>query len=135
VQTAAVCSPSFVKSFSRAQVSSFLATILDYGVLFLCAEVFHFWYVIATALGAFSGAVLNFMINRHWTFEAAHGHMNRQAKRYILVSAGSLLLNTGGVYLVTEFARVHYALSVVWVSLAVGFLFNYPLHRHYVYHH
>jgi putative flippase GtrA len=125
--------PSFLGSFSRAQVSSGIATVLDYGVLFLFTEIFHVWYVLATAAGALIGAVANFLINRHWSFRASHGHLTRQAKRYFVVSGLSLLLNTAGVYAVTELVHVHYALSVVVVSLAVGILFNFPLHRHYVY--
>ena len=134
--TAAAYKPSWISSsFSKAQVSSLAATALDYGVLFLFAAVFHFWYVLATALGAFAGAVANFLINRHWSFQAAHGHIGHQARRYISVSAGSLILNTLGVFLVTEYLHVHYAFSVFLVSIAVGVFFNYPLHRYYVYRH
>jgi len=122
-----------VTSFGRAQLSSLLATLADYGTLFLCTEVFHVWYVISTAVGALLGAVVNFMINRHWSFRASHGRISHQAFRYTVVSGGSLILNTGGVYLVTEFGRIHYAISVVIVSILVGIFFNYPLHRHYVY--
>jgi putative flippase GtrA len=124
---------SFFSTFSKSQVSSLTASAVDYGTLFLCTEVFHVWYVIAVAAGAFLGAVFNFFINRHWSFQAAHRAFGPQAGRYALVSTGSLLLNTCGVYLVTEYAKVHYAISVVIVSLLVGFLFNYPLHRYYVY--
>jgi putative flippase GtrA len=133
LHSAAAFKPSFFTSFSRAQLSSLIATTLDYGVLFLCAEVFHCWYVIATALGALAGAIANFLINRHWSFQASHGHFTSQARRYLIVSGSSLILNTGGVFLVTELFQVHYALSVAIVSILVGILFNYPLHRHYVY--
>lgn len=126
-------SPSDLTSFSRSQVSSFLATLADYGTLFLATELFHVWYVSATALGAFLGAVINFLINRHWSFNAASGRIGLQAQRYFLVSAGSLLLNTGGVFLMTDYGHLHYAASVGVVSLLVGLLFNYPLHKKYVY--
>ncbi len=125
--------PILQSSFSRAQISSFLATAVDYGILFLFVEVFHIWYVAATAWGAFFGAITNFLLNRHWSFRASEGKWIRQAYRYSIVSIGSLILNTLGVFLVTEYARVHYAVSVVLVAGAVGVLFNYPLHRHYVY--
>jgi putative flippase GtrA len=133
VHSATAYRPSFVTSFSRAQASSLASTLMDYGVLFLFTEVFHFWYVFSTASGALVGAITNFLINRHWTFQASGGHFSRQAKRYLIVSGGSLLLNTLGVYGMTETFKIHYAISVVLVSILVGFLFNYPLHRHYVY--
>lgn len=131
--TSAFQPPSFFTSFSRSQVASLLATTLDYGTLFLLVEVFHVWYVIATATGAFLGAVTNFLINRHWSFGASHGKWSRQATRYAVVSSGSLILNTGGVYAVTEHFHLYYSVSVVLVSILVGILFNYPLQRYYVY--
>lgn len=131
--TASAYRPSWITSFSRAQISSILATLLDYGILFLFTEIFHFWYVIATACGAFVGATANFLLNRHWSFQAAHDRMGHQARKYAIVSSGSLILNTAGVFLVTEYLRVHYAVSVILVSILVGVFFNYPLHRYYVY--
>ncbi len=124
---------SVLGSFSRSQVSSLIATIADYGALFLCAEVFHVWYVIATAIGAVLGAVTNFLMNRHWSFRASHGAVRVQAQRYFYVSSVSLLLNTAGVYLMTEHAHFHYAISVGMASVVVGVFFNYPMHRLYVY--
>jgi putative flippase GtrA len=89
--------------------------------------------VIAVACGAVAGAVSNFYLNRHWSFKATHVDAHQQALKYALVSTGSLCLNTGGVYMVTEHLHVHYAISVVIVSLLVGFLFNFPLQRGFVF--
>ncbi len=118
---------------SRAQIASLVASTVDYGAIFILTEFFHVWYVIGTAVGALLGAAVNFVINRHWSFQATRGSWRRQAHRYLWVSAGSLVLNTAGVFLVTEKLGLHYAFSVILVSLVVGVLFNYPLHRCYVY--
>jgi putative flippase GtrA len=125
--------PTFLQSFSRSQVSSFTATLADFALLFGLVEIFHVWYVLATAIGALAGAITNFLMNRHWSFEATHGHPGHQLFRYSVVSVGSLILNTGGVYLATDYGGIHYAISVAVVSLVVGFAFNFPLHRHYVF--
>jgi putative flippase GtrA len=135
MHSAATYRPSTLSTFSRSQVASLVATTVDYGSLFLLTELCGVWYVTATAWGAFFGAVANFVINRHWSFQAAHKRWYSQALRYSIVSAGSLALNTGGVYLVTEYGKLHYAFSVVLVSIGVGIFFNYPLHRHFVYRH
>ena len=124
---------SFFQTFSRSQISSVVATAADFGVLFALVEFLGVWYVAATAIGSVVGALANFLINRHWSFEATHGKITGQAFRYGVVSAGSLGLNTGGVYLLTDFGKIHYALSVLGVSIAVGFVFNFPLHRQYVF--
>ncbi len=106
---------------------------MDFGLLFGLVELLHVWYVAATALGAAAGAVTNFLMNRHWSFKAADAEVSGQAFRYGLVSVGSLCLNTGLVYLCTDFGKIHYAISVVAVSLVVGFAFNFPLQRQYVF--
>lgn len=124
---------SFIKTFSRSQVSSLLATAADWGLLFSLTELAHVWYVIAVPCGTLTGGITNFAINRIWSFEARDAHWHGQALRYALTSGGSMLLNTGGVYLLTELAHIHYSLSVVIIGLAVGWGFNYPMQRHFVF--
>jgi putative flippase GtrA len=126
-------SAQFWTSFSRSQIASALATAADYAVLFGLTEYFHVWYVISVALGALAGGITNFLINRHWSFQAHDGHVHRQALRYTVVSGLSLLLNTLGVWGMTEYFKIHYSISVVIISLGVGFFFNFPLHRSYVF--
>ena len=124
---------AFILTFIKAQGASMAATATDYGLIFVLTEVFQVWYVASTAIGAFAGAVVNFLLNRHWTFQTQSERLQGQAIRYTLVSAGSLALNAGGVYCLTEFFHIHYGIPVVLVSVLVGFFFNYPLHRNYVY--
>lgn len=124
---------AFLASFSRAQVASAIATLVDYFVLFGLTEIFGVWYVLSVALGAAIAAIVNFLLNRYWSFQAIHQSWKQQAIRYGLISAGSLVLNTVGVYAMTETAGVHYALSVVIISVLVGWFFNYPLHRYFVF--
>ena len=122
-----------MKTFSRAQISAFAATIADFGTLTLFVEVLHGFYPYGVALGAFMGAITNFIINRHWAFEAHEKPLPGQILRYAMVSSGSLLLNTFGVYLVTERFGLYYLASKVIIAFSVGIFFNYPLQRHFVY--
>ncbi len=123
----------FWSSFGKAQIASLAATVVDFGVLFLFTEVFGLWYVASAACGALLGAVTNFLLGRYWCFGAMAGRWDAQAIKYAVVSAGSLALNVAGVWAVTEFAGVAYGFSKIFISLAVGFLYNYPLHRFFVF--
>jgi putative flippase GtrA len=125
--------PSFWSSFSKSQLSSATATVIEYSLLFSMTELFHIWYVPSVAAGAITGAIANFLINRHWSFRATHRRPGPQLLKYTIVSAGSVLLNTGGVYAMTEYLKIHYAISVVIVGLIVGFFYNFPLHRAFVF--
>jgi putative flippase GtrA len=43
------------------------------------------------------------------------------------------LLNCGGVYAFTEKVGTSYLISKVMTSMLVGFLYNFPLHRYFVF--
>lgn len=123
----------FWKSFGRAQVAAVITTCVDYGTFFFSVEILKVWYVAATAIGALLGACTNFTLNRFWSFEATHRRVGPQAKRYALVSGGSLCLNMIGIYAFTEGLGLKYGFSKIATSITVALLFNFPLQRHYVF--
>lgn len=123
----------FWKSLGRSQVSSFVASAIDLGVYFSATEFLGLWYVLSAGLGALCGALTNFRLNRYWSFEAEGANWKPQALRYALVSSGSLGLNMLGVYVFTDLLGIQYGISKVLTSLGVGLLFNFPLHRRYVF--
>jgi putative flippase GtrA len=120
-------------SLGRSQIASLTATVADFCTLILLVEFGQIWYVAATVIGAFAGAVVNFILGRHWSFEADHEGVRGQAIRYALVSSASLVLNSLGVYLLTEYAGLHYTISKGISALLVGILVNFPLHRRFVF--
>lgn len=122
-----------IPTFLRAQASAILATAVDFSTLFFCTEILGVYYGLSTALGAFAGAVTNFLVNRSWAFQAQSESVGKQAFKYALVSLGSLALNTGGVIAFTETFGFHYGFSKVVVALLVGIFFNYPLHKFLVF--
>lgn len=132
-QSARTQPPSLTTSFGRAQASSLIATGVDYFGMVCLVEFAHVWYVAATAIGALGGAVSNFLLGRYWSFQATHGKTRQQALRYAVVSSGSLLLNSAGVYLITEFLSLPYPISRIITGLLVGVFFNFPLHRRFVF--
>jgi|ERR1051325_1020941 putative flippase GtrA len=125
--------PSLFVSLRRSQVASLIATAVDFASMIFLVEVVHLWYVAATATGAFAGAVVNFVLGRHWSFRAGDEAVHGQVFRYAAVSGASLLLNSAGVYLLTDRFGIHYAVSRVISAIVIGLIFNFPLHRHFVF--
>lgn len=125
--------PGMFTSFTRSQISSIVATIVDFGTLVFLVEVVKLWYVPAVAIGAFLGAITNFIMGRHWSFMAVDGVARYQAIKYAVVSGGSLGLNCIGVYCFTDILGLKYVVSKVIIALLVGVFFNFPLHRNYVF--
>jgi putative flippase GtrA len=122
-----------VGRFFRANLSSTIATGIEWalvtGLLLLGLH-----YLAAAAVGAATGAVADFSLKRHWAFDRLRkGGLHHEGFRYLLVSAGSLLLNLLVAYLLVERLGSPKVPGVIGASLVVGVLWNYPLHRNFVF--
>lgn len=120
-------------TFLKANAASLAASLSDFLMTMLLVQVCKVNVVIAAATGTVTGGIVNFLIGRHWVFNAGDEKAVRQLWKYALVWTGNLFLNTGGVYVFACHAGLHYAISKVVVSLLVAFLYNYPLQKNFVF--
>jgi dolichol-phosphate mannosyltransferase len=80
---------------------------------------------IAAAVGAFCVALANnFLWNRHWTFEAGHGHPGFQAMRFLAVSLAALLVNLAVLEALISSASMG-DLPAQAIAVAVAMPFNF----------
>ncbi|HRK02441.1 MAG TPA: GtrA family protein [Oligoflexia bacterium] len=128
-------------TFGKANATAIAATVVDFGTLALLVEITHLHYVLATAVAACLGAITNFLLNRTWAFSDWGNHarkkrrtagLSKQLKRYALVSIMSALFNTAGVFFFAEYAGFKYFTAKVLASILVAWLWNYPMHRRFV---
>ncbi len=125
--------PKAFVSFFRAQISALTATAVDFLVVISLTELFGIWYVLSNIAGTLCGAITSFSLGRYWAFVATHKQMWWQAAKYVMVAAGSMLLNTLLLYLITEYGGLNYILSKIVASVFVGIGFSYTLHRWFVF--
>ncbi|MDQ6612987.1 MAG: GtrA family protein [Gemmatimonadota bacterium] len=121
------------RRFVRANASAVVATVLEWGLV-TALVAFGVHYLVAAAVGALAGAVIDFSIKRHWAFIRGNvGGVHHEALRYVMASGLSLGLNVLAAYLLVE--RLHMAKipGVILASFAVGTLWNYPIHRFFVF--
>jgi putative flippase GtrA len=117
----------------RHQIASVISTAVDFGTMVLTVEVLGGTPVVGTVAGATCGAFTNFQLGRHFTFGAKGDQVAPQAARYALVSATSAALNALGEYLLHDRIGVQYFWARALVAVAVSFLWNFPLQRHFVF--
>jgi putative flippase GtrA len=117
----------------RHHATAVIATTVDYSVMVAAVELGGVGPVLATAIGAFAGAVANFTMNRRFTYHAVDVRVRSQAWRYALVSAASLGLNVAGEYLFHQVLGVQYVAARAVTSVIVSNGWNYPLQRYFVF--
>lgn len=122
-----------MKTFAKAQLSSFLGGMVDYLTMLFLTEVGGFYYVYSIVVGGVVGAVVNFFINRRWTFGASTAKKRSQLPRFLLIVAGSIFLKTVGTYCLTNYGKIDYKISRIIVDLLVAIGFNFPMQKYWVF--
>lgn len=139
-------SDSLVFTFLRSIVSSQAASWVDMGLSFALFAWVHLAPWLATAIGAFSGGVINCVINYKFTFHAQGCPWKAVVVKYVMVWIGSLLLNSYGThllyYLLSNWHWLeevgfrpdgYFAAARLTTSLIVSWAWNFVLQRHFVY--
>lgn len=101
--------------------SGYLINLAVFALLAGPAGLHH----IAAAVGAFCVALTNnFLWNRHWTFEAGHGHPGFQAMRFFAVSVAALTVNLIVLEVLVSSASLG-DLPAQAIAVAVAMPFNF----------
>lgn len=116
----------------RNLLAASFATLTDFAFVFVLVKLELAPPPIATLFGCALGGVVNFSLNRIWTFASSDPHLP-QIGKYAVVSVTSALLNAGGVALVLLLPGVDYRVAWWLVRGLVFLTWNYPLHREYVF--
>ena len=122
-----------MKIFLKAQFSAFIGGLVDYGTMIFFTELFNVPYPISIVFGGIVGAVVNFSVNRYWTFDATTEQKRKQLSKFILTVAGSIFLKSLGTYLLTNYSGLDYKISRIAVDLIVSLGFNYNVQKYWVF--
>ncbi len=119
--------------FVRANLSSSIASALEYALV-TGLVLAHVHYLMAATAGAVTGALTDFTLKRHWAFNRARvGAVHHEGLKYLVVSGASLAFNLSLAYALVDGLHLPAVPGVIGASLVVGFAWNYPLHRLYVF--
>ncbi len=121
------------RTFLKAQFSSIISTLADFLVTIFLTQVIGLWYLLSSCLGTILGGFVNFTLGRHWTFQKSDGEKRSQAIRYVIIWSGSLLLNVGLLFLLTDVVGLHYIFSKTVVSVLIGVFFNFYFQKTFVF--
>ncbi|MCK5820411.1 MAG: GtrA family protein [Bacteroidales bacterium] len=106
-------------------------------VMIFFTEFFHFHYIISIAIGGFIGAVVNFSLNKSWTFHKKEipykDSLFKQLLKFIAVVINSIVLKAVGTYGITTYLGLDYKISRILTDIVVSLVFNYHLQKYWVF--
>ncbi len=122
-----------ILTFGKAQFSAFVGGMSDYAIMIICTELFKVYYAESIIISGLLGAIINFSINRYWTFQSKQTGLTSQLLKFYLVVLGSITLKSFGTYFITENFFIDYKISRILVDLVVSLGFNFTLQKFWVF--
>lgn len=108
-----------------------VGTLAHYAVLIALVQGQFSGPVTASAAGFGVGAMVNYVLNYHFTFRSSHRHGEAWPK-FMLVALIGLALNTGVMSLLIDEAGVHYLISQI-IATGVTLFWNFVANRHWTF--
>ncbi len=119
--------------FYRYNVVAVIATAVDFLVLVVLTEFLGLWYFFSAIIGAITGGITSFLLERNWAFMKKNKKLSTQAMKYIVVWITSIILNTIGLYILVEYSDIQYIFAKIIVSILIGIGFNFFTHKYYIF--
>ena len=122
-----------LKEFLKAQLSAFLGGMSDLAIYSFCYKVLAFSAPFSNVISGSLGAIVNFLINRYWSFNNAKSSIGSQLWKFIIVVAGSISLKSLGIHFFVDIWHWHFLISKLLVEVAVSLGFNFTLQKFWVF--
>lgn len=122
-----------IYTFGKAQFSAFVGGMFDYALMIMLTEFGHLHYTKSIVISGIFGAVINFSLNRYWTFKNRDVSKRKQLRRFVFVVLGSIALKSSGTYLLTELLKLDYKISRLCIDAVVSLGFNFTLQKYWVF--
>ncbi|PRD52780.1 GtrA family protein [Sphingobacterium gobiense] len=123
----------FLLSFGKAQVSAFLGGLFDFSVYTICIQVLGFTAYISNIISGSLGAVVNFTINRCWTFGSTGAPVGKQLGKFVMVVIGSISLKSMGIFFLVDHLLLNPYYSKIIVEILVSLGFNFLMQKYWVF--
>lgn len=123
----------FFLSFGKAQVSAFLGGLFDFGVYSFGIQILNISPYLSNIMSGSLGAVLNFTVNRYWTFDKTDAPVSRQLARFVVVVIGSIFLKSIGIFFLVDHLSANAYYSKIIVEILVSLGFNFLMQKYWVF--
>lgn len=100
--------------------------VIDFAVTYFCKETMKFNKFIANAMGFIVSVLVNFTLNRIWTFQSNSADIQLQFLKFIAISGFALLISSIIIYLLNVKIRLNFYLSKL-IAIFIVMFYNYSM--------
>ncbi len=123
----------FFLSFGKAQLSAFLGGLFDFAIYSIGIQVLGFTAYMSNIVSGSLGAVVNFTINRYWTFDSTSTPVGEQLGKFVVVVVGSIFLKSIGIFFLVDHLSLNPYYSKIIVEILVSLGFNFLMQKYWVF--
>lgn len=123
---------AFFLKFVKFSMVGFSGVFVDFGVTFLCKEIFKIQKYIANSCGFILAATSNYVMNRIWTFHSANPNIMLEFTRFFIIALIGLLINLVIIWAMTGKFKVNFYVSKL-VATALVTLWNFLINAYYTF--
>jgi putative flippase GtrA len=119
-----VFSTQFLLKFIKFAAVGFSGVFVDFGVTYLCKEIFKIQKYISNSIGFTVAASSNYILNRIWTFESTNPDIAVEYTEFIGISLIGLAINNLILWLIIKQFKLNFYLSKLF-AIGVVTIWNF----------
>jgi putative flippase GtrA len=112
---------AFIFKIIKFGIVGCLGFIIDFGLTYLFKEKLKMNKFVANALGFTISAIVNFTVNRIWTFQNHNPDLALQFGKFMAIASVALMLNSLIIYILNGKIRINFYVSKIIAVLFVMF--------------
>lgn len=112
---------AFIFKIIKFGIVGFLGFVIDFGLTYVFKEKLKMNKFVANALGFLISALVNFTVNRMWTFENHNPDLAMQFGKFMAIASVALMLNSLIIYILNGKIRINFYVSKIIAVLFVMF--------------
>lgn len=115
-----------MKKQQRLEIAKFclvggISVLIGYIILYVLTEYVSFWYLASSIIAFFVSNTISFMLQKFWTFkDTERKNIYKKFVLYMIVTIVYFLINTAGIYTITEYFHIYYILSQIIMTIILS---------------
>jgi|JI9StandDraft_1071089.scaffolds.fasta_scaffold169546_2 putative flippase GtrA len=116
----------FIERIAKFGTVGLLCFFIDFGLTYFFKEKLKFNKFTANAIGFLVSVIVNFTLNRIWTFQSNTADIETQFMKFISIASFALVINSVIIYLLNVKIRFNFYLSKL-IAVFIVMFYNYSM--------